>query len=304
MLYIIQTVLRLITFERENNGDGILNELGFNEALDLLVNFPEEEENKLPGTIKVTTPISKVSNEEVPLEIETDLTRKQEEEREKTEARRKRSSVSSPFTPTDVYEDPLLTQSVLDTVVEKSSFDNINVKTISEETKEMNLEEANPFATTVNIKEIKLDNPTTFSIAATEASKDINLEMNPFATTNTTTKDINLDEPNPFATTNTTTKDINLNEPNPFASTTINTFNNNNSLLSSIPVSKNSSFGVNAFSDINTFNSMSSMSNMLDDMSSLLDGADMDRRSHHNTENSNNNKDKYNEEDMFTSPWA
>jgi hypothetical protein len=316
------TVLRLITFERENNGDGILNELGFNEALDLLVNFPEEEENKLPGTIKVTTPISKVSNEEVPLEIETDLTRKQEEEREKTEARRKRSSVSSPFTPTDVYEDPLLTQSVLDTVVEKSSFDNINVKTISEETKEMNLEEANPFATTVNIKEIKLDNPTTFSIAATEASKDINLEMNPFATTNTTTKDINLDEPNPFATTNTTTKDINLdepnpfattntttkdinlNEPNPFASTTINTFNNNNSLLSSIPVSKNSSFGVNAFSDINTFNSMSSMSNMLDDMSSLLDGADMDRRSHHNTENSNNNKDKYNEEDMFTSPWA
>jgi len=288
----------------------------------LLVNFPEEEENKLPGTIKVTTPISKVSNEEVPLEIETDLTRKQEEEREKTEARRKRSSVSSPFTPTDVYEDPLLTQSVLDTVVEKSSFDNINVKTISEETKEMNLEEANPFATTVNIKEIKLDNPTTFSIAATEASKDINLEMNPFATTNTTTKDINLDEPNPFATTNTTTKDINLdepnpfattntttkdinlNEPNPFASTTINTFNNNNSLLSSIPVSKNSSFGVNAFSDINTFNSMSSMSNMLDDMSSLLDGADMDRRSHHNTENSNNNKDKYNEEDMFTSPWA
>jgi len=55
---------------------------------------------------------------------------------------------------------------------------------------------------------------------------------------------------------------------------------------------------------------MSNMSNMLDDMSNLLNGADMERRARRNTldnnsnNDNNNNKDAYNEEDMYSSPWA
>ncbi|ORX44677.1 hypothetical protein BCR36DRAFT_586045 [Piromyces finnis] len=262
------TMLRLITFERENNGDGILNEFGFNEALDQLVNFPEDEENKLPGTIKVTTPIAKVSidseerkdGEEPPLIVETELTIKQEEERQKEEARRRRSSSNnfSATTPTDIYEDPLLTQSVLDTVVEKASINDINVKPISATIQEM----------TEETKVVPLEEPT-----------------NPFATTTTTT-----------ATTSNTF-------------TTINNSFNNSSLLASISMDNNTAFGANAFSDINSYNNMSSMSNMLDDMSNLLNDADMERRARRNISSSENkestNKNNtYNEEDMYSSPWA
>ncbi|OUM68951.1 hypothetical protein PIROE2DRAFT_3179, partial [Piromyces sp. E2] len=290
------TMLRLITFERENNGDGILNDFGFNEALDQLVNFPEDEDNKLPGTIKVTTPIAKVSidpetgKSEEQLVIETDLTRKQEKERQKEEARRRRSSSNafSATTPTDVYEDPLLTQSVLDTVVEKASINDIDVKPISatiekmtEETKISPLEEtANPFATTTETKITPL-----------------NETSNPFATT-TETKIAPIDETaNPFATTTSHT----------FNTSSSNTFNNS-SLLASISMDNNTAFGANAFSDINSYNNMSSMSNMLDDMSNLLNDADMERRSRRNTTSNNTNtttkNDTYTEEDMYSSPWA
>jgi len=269
------TMLRLITFERENNGDGILNDFGFNEAIDQLVNFPEDEEDKLPGTIKVTTPIARVSmdseqstDNEPPLVIETDLTRKQEEMRKKEEAKRRKSSSTYTTTPTDIYEDPLLTQSVLDTVVEKSPID-IDVKPISATIQEM-----------------------------TEETKGMNIEetANPFAPPKNTT----LDDANPFAPPKNTT----LDEANPFSSTTSNTLNNN-SLLSSIRMDNNTAFGANAFSDINSFNNMSNMSNMLDDMSNLLNDADMERRSRRNTnDDTSNNNNNYNEEDMYSSPWA
>lgn len=243
------TMLRLITFERENN-DGVLNDFGFNEALDQLVNFPEDEEDKLPGTIKVTTPIATVSMDsdgktEEPLKIETDLTRKQEEEKAKEEARRRRSSTNSfSASNTDVYEDPLLTQSVLDTVVEKAPIDDIDVKPISATIQEM-----------------------------TEKSKETSLG----------------ETANPFAT-----------------STSVNAFSNS-SLLSTIPMTSNQTFGASAFSDINGFNSMPSVSNMLDDMSNFLNDADLERRRRNaNKESSenNNNNSTYNEEDMYSSPWA
>jgi len=242
-------MLRLITFERENN-DGVLNDFGFNEALDQLVNFPEDEEDKLPGTIKVTTPIATVSMDsdgktEEPLKIETDLTRKQEEEKAKEEARRRRSSTNSfSASNTDVYEDPLLTQSVLDTVVEKAPIDDIDVKPISATIQEM-----------------------------TEKSKETSLG----------------ETANPFAT-----------------STSVNAFSNS-SLLSTIPMTSNQTFGASAFSDINGFNSMPSVSNMLDDMSNFLNDADLERRRRNaNKESSenNNNNSTYNEEDMYSSPWA
>jgi len=260
------TMLRLIAFERENNADGILNDFGFHEALDQLVNFPDDEENKLPGTIKVTTPIAKVSidpetgiaKEEPTLEIETDLTRKQEEEREKEARRRKSSSNAYSASATDVYEDPLLTQSVLDTVVEKANIDDINVKPISATIQEM-----------------------------TEETKVTPLE----------------ETANPFASTTTI--------ENPLNTTTTNTTLNNSSLLASISMNNNAAFGANAFSDMSSFNTMSNMSNMLDDMSNLLNDADMDRRSRRNTttneETTTESKDKdnsYNEEDMYSSPWA
>ncbi len=245
-------MLRLITFERENNGDGVLNDFGFNEALDQLVNFPEEED-KLPGTIKVTTPIDTVivnpdgTMEEPPLVIETDFTRKQEEERAKVEAKRRRSSTTSYSANTDVYEDPLLTQSVLDTVVEKAVIDNIDVKPISATIQEM-----------------------------TEKTKNTTLE----------------ETANPFATSST----------NAFS---------NSSLLSTIPMTSNQTFGTTAFGDINGFSSMPSMSNMLDDMSNFLNDADLERRRRNtangndsNNNNNNNNNNNYNEEDVFSSPWA
>jgi len=77
-------------------------------------------------------------------------------------------------------------------------------------------------------------------------------------------------------------------------------------------MTSNQTFGATAFGDINGFNSMPSVSNMLDDMSNFLNDADMERRrrnankesSENNNDNNNNSSSTYNEEDMYSSPWA